>query len=290
MRGWSPDVGWGISKVPWAETVQEAIDFVERDFHGLSNRKLLTLGFRRCSRKIGCGLVFSLGEFRPNAKSAHGYHNLCSFCDPVAIRERMLKDLLDSGLKSCSQCSVVKALTEFHRDNSSPTGYRSLCKDCVREYATPYYHANKEAFQERARKWFRDNPERAAMNAERWKERNPDKYRSMLRARSAKREALKRSLPSETVHLREVAFRDGATCWMCGDELSEWNPAHLDHLVPLRASVELLEAWNLSNPGTVRANMALACPTCNIRKSNRVMPCALARYFRNLSAESEIAA
>jgi 5-methylcytosine-specific restriction endonuclease McrA len=201
---------------------------------------------------------------------------------------RMSDDALADG-KHCKGCDSRLPVSRFNRDNASRDGLTYRCKDCVRKNSERYYKKNRERIQSRVSTWLKDNPERRRTYQRDYYARS-ESYRAYASAKSRKRAALKALLPSETVLLREIALRDGATCWMCGDELSEWNPAHLDHLVPLSADTGLLEAWGVENPGTVRANMALACPTCNIRKSNRLMPCALARYLRNLSAESEIAA
>lgn len=235
----------------------------------------------------------------------------------------------DAGGKHCTKCGEWKTWDGFPRNRSRKDGRRSQCKLCAREwrevnrdsiaekdrkyseanrdkiaeYKRKHYEKNRDAIveyrkanREKTMKYMREyrkeNRDKIARKDREYREANRDnpQFKAARAARIRTRRSRKRSLPSETVLLREIALRDGATCWICGDELSEWNPAHLDHLVPLSASTELLEAWGMSNPGTVRANMALGCPTCNIRKSNRLMPCALARYLRNLSAESEIAA
>lgn len=180
-----------------------------------------------------------------------------------------------NGGKWCSKCRVHKLIEDFHRQAASPDGRRPECRDC----ANAYKRSPRGRDVRRARGTSEKTRERNRV----WRAKN----RSRLTAYERHHQALKRSLPSETVILHDIAVRDGAWCWVCGDELSEYNPAHLDHLVPILADAEQLTVWGVENPGTVAANMSLACPSCNIRKSNRVMLCALARYLRNHNAEME---
>lgn len=58
--------------------------------------------------------------------------------------------------------------------------------------------------------------------------------------------------------LRRFIFdRDDGVCQLCGQPVEE--AFHVDHILP----------WSLGGP-TVKTNLQLAHPTCNIRKGNRV--------------------
>lgn len=170
-------------------------------------------------------------------------------------------------MKTCGKCGASKRLEDFHKKSASKDGRRSYCKQCANTYMREYMprHRDRKRAYDREyvqKNWDRDYPYRLA------------NFR--------KRYARKLSLPSELVTIRDVALRDSSWCWLCGDELSDLDPSHMDHLIPLAADPELLARWGIENPGTVLANMALACPPCNIRKSNKILPCAIARYLRNL--------
>lgn len=224
-----------------------------------------------------------------------GYEASCKFCrrnyyetnrDQIAEQKR--------NYREANRDQIAEQKRKYRDANRDwiaerKRRYYKTNRDQRAVYSREYRKTNQDRILEKRRDYYEANRDQIAVYNREYHEKNRDdpKYRAQRNAVQRKRRALKRSLPFEKVLLREIALRDGATCWMCGDELSEWNPAHLDHLVPLSADTDQLAAWSLENPGTVRSNMALACPSCNIRKWNRIMPCALARHLRNLSAESE---
>lgn len=114
-----------------------------------------------------------------------------------------------------------------------------------------------------------------------WFKRNPG-YRS---EREAVRRTRALSLPCEPYTAQDVIDRDGFSCWVnrcaVGGKLSngarDW---HIDHLIPLAA------VGYPGHPGTVLANLAIACYRCNAWKKARVLPAAIARYEANLLADT----
>lgn len=239
---------------------------------------------KRCSK---CGETKELGEFSWSKRDAErgglGYEAGCKECK---------REYREANRDQIAE--YKRAYREANRDKvvEKSREYREANRDQIAEKSREYYEANRDRLSEYYREYREANRDRIVEHQREYYEANRDQpwFKEAKRALVRKRRALKQSLPSERVILRDVTRRDGAHCWMCGDELSEYNPGHLDHLVPIKADGGLLAAWGLENPGTVLANMALACPPCNIRKSNRVMPCALARYMANLNAESVVAA
>lgn len=193
---------------------------------------------------------------------------------------------------------MLKGLTEFYRHRSTSDGVGSSCKDCTKARvkqryaerrdeisirASARYYNNRDAVRARTAEYQRKNPEKAAVWKAKYRSRNRSRYSAYGRERASRI----RSLPAERVSISDVSARDGAWCWMCGCELSEFSPAHLDHLVPVSAGADLLASFGLTNPGTVLANMALACPPCNIRKSNKILMCAVVRYLRNAEGAND---
>lgn len=202
-------------------------------------------------------------------------------------------------MKTCSRCGQCKPISEFHKKLD---GFQPSCKVCVIEAGRKWREANREVDRERSRTYRSENPEKFRASLKRyyqankpaareykraWDAANPDKVRAQVMRKNARRRARLYGLPNEPVIFRDVAVRDGAHCWMCGDELCEYSPAHLDHLIPVSATNDGLEVWGLRNPGTVTANMALCCPACNLRKGARIMLCAVARYLVNASHDTE---
>lgn len=69
---------------------------------------------------------------------------------------------------------------------------------------------------------------------------------------------------------RQLAARDGATCFYCGHPFGTLVEATIDHLVP-----------KSKLPGWVQANLVLACRPCNKAKADRLpqeflRPCGFA--------------
>lgn len=181
-------------------------------------------------------------------------------------------------MKTCTKCGVEKSLDYFHRQKSGRFGRASTCKECRVLESRKYYESNRRAIRDKQSAYRDDNSDKIRDGLKKYYAGN----RQWFIARNTAVRSLRKSLPSERVTVKQVALRDGAHCWLCGDELSDFDPSHMDHLIPLAADPELLSIWGVDNPGTVLANMALACPSCNIRKSNKILPCAIARYLRNL--------
>ncbi|OJY47639.1 hypothetical protein [Pseudonocardia sp. 73-21] len=115
--------------------------------------------------------------------------------------------------------------------------------------------------------------------------------RQAARAAKARRRARKLALPTRPwrtaeILARGVALRGVASCWLCRAALAADSTIHFDHLIPLAADEAALDVFGVVNPGDVPENVDTACPRCNLRKRNEVLPCAVARYFLNLQYEA----
>lgn len=192
-------------------------------------------------------------------------------------------------MKTCNKCGLSKSFEMFSRDRRASDGVQTYCKKCRSESNRVYREANLDYF----RAWQRVNREslnagsrkRRAADPERFREQqrayyweNVEKKRAERRRLEGKRRTRKLNLPTEDVVTLDLVSRDGAQCWMCGIELSEWDAVHWDHLIPL----SMVGSFHgIENPGTVKANLALACRDCNLKKKDSHMFCAFARYLRN---------
>lgn len=189
-------------------------------------------------------------------------------------------------MKVCKSCGLSKPVTEFNKHPATRDRLQQSCRPCSNEARRAWKVANSGRVLDYNREWRQRNRESVKRWTSRWDAANPERVQSIKNASNQRRRARKRGLPFELVRVRDVVARDGAWCWMCGVELADWDPAHLDHLIPLAADAGDLEALGVVNPGSVLANTALACSSCNSRKWSRVMVCAVARYLRNVPDES----
>lgn len=258
-----PAPGYRYGVASWCKTC--------RSEYAANRINPITVNRKQCQR---CDVVKPAGEFYRGKRNRDGIQHACKDC--MNERDRLRESARRAARpprpprttpteKRCVGCEAVKSVGEFylrgpHRDGGQKVS--SSCKPCSRN---------------ESREWARSNPDRRKMTQSRWFVDNRD----IAMSRTRERRALVAGLPSESVTLKEVSLRDDAHCWMCGNELCEYNPAHLDHLIPVASDDDVLREWGVENPGTVLPNMALACPSCNNRKSNRFMLCAAVRYFRN---------
>lgn len=192
-------------------------------------------------------------------------------------------------MKFCTKCATEKPFECFSRDKTRIDGLQTYCKTCrsgssrvYRESNPDYFRtwklANRGSLNAGARRRRAADPEKYRRQQRSYYWDNVEKKRSERRRIETKRRTRKLELPVEDVVTLDLVARDGAHCWMCGAELSDWDDVHWDHLIPLSMSTTFL---GVKNPGSVKANLALACSTCNVKKRDSLMLCAFARYLRN---------
>ncbi len=175
---------------------------------------------------------------------------------------------------TCRICKTEKADAEFYMVDPSRSRRDSTCKECrkariraeraadpetFRERGRRSYQAHREAYIARARQWQRENPEAVARRSRKWAQKNPDKVRDYVNLRRARLMAS----GVEKIDRVRVFERDGGRCHICG-ELVSTEKFELDHLVPI------------SKGGShTYANVRVAHPSCNRRRSDGVLPAQL---------------
>lgn len=131
------------------------------------------------------------------------------------------------------------------------------CKERVRRH----YVANRDDCLERAKAYSRAHPERWRNDRVRkrnqdWFKAHPEVGRSAVAAYRARRKA---SPSVERITRHEIYERDGGMCRLCGTVLAE-TASTMDHIIPLSRGGE-----------HTRANIQLACRSCNSRKRDKLM-------------------
>jgi hypothetical protein len=171
-------------------------------------------------------------------------------------------------VKTCTKCGETKPLSDYYAQRDCRDGRRPDCKDCRRRAVNAYRIANDDAIRERKRLAYLADPAPTKARSQAWRDANRDAHTAYARAwyeahrdeaatHTAKRKALKRQVEHKPYTRREIYDRDGGRCRLCGVELRfALNAFHIDHIVPLV----------LRGPDTP-ANVQLACPTCNRKKS-----------------------
>lgn len=198
-------------------------------------------------------------------------------------------------MKPCTKCKKEQPLSEYHKAPNTKDGHRSQCKICLNEYRLTNaerikrkkqeWYKNNAEYVAKAKKTYRDsNKESIAATKKQWCLNNPEKVRaSYIRKLNKIR---KDKLPNlwalnnpEKVaiikknykHRRRVKEKEGSVstsglnnwlatmpkfCEYCGT--SCLNNYHIDHIDPLS-----------KNGKHELSNLAIACPSCNLQKSNR---------------------
>ena len=151
-----------------------------------------------------------------------------------------------------------KRNAEYSKDHpdingKAVVGYRTRNKERIRIKAIQKYHADPERAKKIARKSYQKNRDK---HKQRWAEYSK-KNRSRLQARNNLYRAMQMKAQVEIFTRDEIYDRDGGHCHVCGKyrQRDDW---HMDHLVQLSLGGE-----------HSRKNVAIACPECNIRRSNR---------------------
>lgn len=224
-------------------------------------REVLPEGTKRCNK---CGEVKALSEFYLRGRG--GYVHRCKTCNSQANRDRsftpapariggltIVKDCGDFYGHSPSNCGRLLPVTEFHRCKTNPDGLSSSCKDCKARIQREFGQT--------------------------------EQGREVNRQANRRRRARLAELPSEPYTVAQIIERDGPECWMCG-VVPTGNDQTVEHFIAAATESGALVWWGIENPGDVLANVAIACRSCNARKLNRIMPCAVAKYLRNLAAET----
>jgi 5-methylcytosine-specific restriction endonuclease McrA len=186
----------------------------------------------------------------------------------------------DVPLKRCPHCPEGQqwhpATPEFFY--RSKNGLHSLCKDCKRSYEKS--HRNLPEVKAHSHEWHKSYYQKHCSEI---KEKNSlpsvrenhsarmkvylPLYRSRPDAQDKKRSydinrrAHKKAAPGTHTlqESKEQYQRQGGKCYWCQRKI-EWGEHHEDHIIPLTRDGATNDI----------SNIAIACPTCNRRKKNKL--------------------
>lgn len=173
--------------------------------------------------------------------------------------------------RRCTICSESFPATSeyFYRNKNQAGGLKYECKPCARAAVAEYRKANKEKIKQSESDYKDTNRERVQAYNQEYYARNPEhhrqrstKWRIEHPERRAEQENNRRALKrgAEGAHtpqdIEQLKRGQNNRCWYCGADLSDGY--HIDHFVPLSKG-------GANQPG----NLRLACPTCNLKKSNK---------------------
>ena len=196
-------------------------------------------------------------------------------------RNAARRDGFDSQCKECRK----KYHSDYYQKNKDKANERSKeyqKTDAWKSYVKRYKEENREYLNEKARGWREQNREKHLQSARNCKQRNHEKYTKLRREREAtpefkakrqeyyeankeksfnrvrKRRTLKKSTVAllTTEQWRQAKEHFNNQCAYCG---SEGNLSQ-DHIIPIS-----LGGYH------VRTNVAPACLSCNLSKSNKEM-------------------
>lgn len=201
--------------------------------------------------------------------------------------------------KLCSACAETKPITDFHKNARSSDGLRSSCKSCTlsinRKSVSKHhekrkaekraaYHAikNDPIFKQKQADYILQNKERkrkydqerhkriadqVAARVAAWNANNKDRRAAIVKAYDGKRRAKIASGVSGP-EIKKWIDQSDKICRWCNCNCSE--KFHVDHIIPL----------SKGGPHELE-NLAIACPTCNLRKSAKMPEQFLAELQNN---------
>lgn len=233
--------------------------------------------FRRCPL---CQITYPAEPtyFHRDKSAAWGLDYRCKRCNtarsiaygkanPNARQNRYAKWLANNPegahghTRECTTCrSVYPATLEyFHQDKGGKWGLTARCKPCGRARAAAYQRANPETNKARYRRWIAANPERARAIYHKSVSNNRERNRALSRASDARRRQAINPSPDNTWTAEEVKqmYDDQrGLCAYCETPL--FGTYHIEHMIPVSRGGA--NTWD---------NLAVSCPTCNIRKHNK---------------------
>lgn len=263
-------------------------------------------GHKRCSE---CGEVKPLNTafFNFDYRKKGRYRNPCKACRRLSRRipfedqqrnkarrraevEARRAVYQPPPEKACTGCGEVKALEGFKRFRHAKDGRASECRTCTSKRDRRYRENNREVCRARDRDYYwrtapvRREESRKYREAHReeilaylkeyrnnnrearraWSRANPHKNRAMHTRRRIWK--LRGKVEGVVVDRQAIIDRDAGRCHVCGIKCKPWRKEAgkrgqcltIDHLIPLAEG-------GLDVP----ENLAVACLSCNARRSNR---------------------
>ena len=190
--------------------------------------------------------------------------------------------------KICNKCKIELPFNSFSNDKNKKDGKSTICKACKKAYADKwrtdnkelkarldkeyrennadkiaehkhkYYEANKESILAKNKARYQDNSESYYAIHKLWVEQNKDKVATIKKAYKLRRRDKENASNLSSKELTIWLSEQPKVCAYCGIEIT--NGYHIDHVEPL------------SKDGKHEVtNLALSCPSCNLRKSSKSM-------------------
>lgn len=182
--------------------------------------------------------------------------------------------------KFCPDCGIVKLASEFWSSKLGRGGLYNRCKPCAKAHRKAKYDAQyhrkyrldrleeKRAYDraryaedpdrriEVVRRWYRENPDKVQA----WRQRHYAEHKEEYLASNRRRIARKYQATGSHTAEEVLALGDSQD-WLCAYcEKPLVREFHVDHMVPLSRGGS--DGWD---------NLAITCPTCNLRKSNKTV-------------------
>ena len=146
-------------------------------------------------------------------------------------------------MKTCSKCKTGFPLDEFYDDNRARDGKRSQCRNCICQASDVYRRQHLEIYSNATFQY-------RIKHSYRWRQN----HRVYMAKRRAQIVGSLGYYTRKDIATLFDAF-DGRCCW-CFCPLIVY---HVDHIIPLSKG-------GSNEP----SNIALACPSCNLSKHDRL--------------------
>lgn len=222
-------------------------------------------------------------------RNLYGIVSTCRECQEKVASES--RQSAHDSLRQCSVCKEWKPATVdfFSRRKARKSGFQSSCRDCCikyknahaeerAQYAKIYSQTHKDERRRYSKQWHVENRERISRNASQYHIKNRERinrrkqqyyksHREQYRLRSISRIARQKAAPGTLTlqQIRQKLRMQRFRCYYCAAKLERQGKKyiyHLEHTIPL-SRVE-------HNPRHDVNYVVLSCPTCNLRKKNKL--------------------
>lgn len=198
----------------------------------------------------------------------------CIHCERIKVNEDKRNKILSDKEKVCSVCKNKLSLEKFGKHNGTALGYRSACKSCEteqsKEYKQQYTKNNKEnkAIYDKQYRKQKHRQEKNNENSKNWVRKNKEKRKAILKNNKHKRRFKEKESTLTGTELLNWTINQPHICAYCGSICS--TNYHIDHIEPLsKEGIHELD------------NLALSCPSCNLRKSDKPLLIWMAEFKHN---------
>lgn len=222
-----------------------------------------------CTR---CRVLVPLDGFSPDRRAPDGKQPACRACCRAAKKAK--RDSDQEAARKRERASYARGDKEARRESGKRRRVNNADKIKAAKKAyyervklTPEWQAKEKAKREanKARKAEYDRARRDAMSADEkarhieqvtaWRRANPDSRRATVFSYDSRRRAAK-SVGCTAKEVRAWKAAQPKVCFWCSTDCAD--EFHVDHFYPLAKGGE-----------HSIANLVIACPSCNHRKSSR---------------------